>query len=86
MNYEVHLSSNAYSFLRRLEKGYRTRIIGKLEMLSREPYMKGVKKIAGRKESLFRVRVGPYRILYEVLEEKKVILVIKIDKRSRVYR
>jgi len=44
-----------------------------------------VKKIMSRKEKLYRVRVGDYRILYEIYPEKKVVLIVNIDKRSRIY-
>lgn len=35
---------------------------------------------------MFRVRVGKYRVLYEVYEKEKEVVIIKIDKRERVYR
>jgi len=34
----------------------------------------------------FRVRVGDYRVVYDIIWEKKVILILKIDKRSKVYK
>ncbi|MBC7118840.1 MAG: type II toxin-antitoxin system RelE/ParE family toxin [Methanobacteriaceae archaeon] len=86
MTYDVHLSRSAYSFLKRLEKRYRIRIIKKLNLLSKNPYVKGAKKILGRNEKLLRIRVGHYRILYEILEKEEVVLIIKIDKRSRAYK
>ena len=36
-------------------------------------------------EKVFRVRVGDYRILYSVSYEENLILIIKVDKRGRVY-
>jgi mRNA interferase RelE/StbE len=54
--------------------------------LTRDPYPSDIRKIMGRKENLFRIRVGNYRILYEVYEEEQTLLIINIDKRSRVYR
>ncbi len=41
--------------------------------------------LEGYKEKLFRVRVGDYRILYEVDYKSNIIGVVLIDKRSRVY-
>jgi len=41
--------------------------------------------IEGYKEKLYRVRVGDYRILYEVDKNKNSIGIVKIDHRSRVY-
>lgn len=36
-------------------------------------------------EKVFRVRVGDYRILYTVNYEKKRVLIVNLDKRSRAY-
>jgi len=43
------------------------------------------KTIQGYQEKIFRIRVGDYRILYEIDYEINQIGIIKIDKRSRVY-
>jgi len=50
------------------------------------PFLTNTKKIIGRKEKLFRVRAGDYRILYEVYLDKNVVLIVNINKRSRIYR
>ena len=82
MSFEVHLSGGSYKFLKKLDE----KIIRKIEMLANDPFLTNTKKIIGRKEKLFRVRAGDYRILYEVYLDKNVVLIVNIDKRSRVYR
>ena len=47
-------------------------------------YSSGSKTVEGSK-SLFRIRVGDYRILYEVDYSNNLIGIVKIDKRLRVY-
>lgn len=59
--------------------------IKKIVTLAEDPFQLDVKKIMGRKEKLYWVRVGDYRILYEIYLEKKVVLIVNIDKRSRIY-
>lgn len=86
MKFEVHLSSRSHKFLKRTEKRTYERLIRNVETLADNPFPSEAKKIIGRKEKLFRIRVGDYRILYEVYLDKNVILVVNIDKRSRVYR
>ena len=54
MTYDIHLSNAAYTFLKKLEKNQRARIIKKLESLSKNPYAKNAKKIIGRKEVLLK--------------------------------
>jgi mRNA interferase RelE/StbE len=57
----------------------------KIEELRNDPFPHKVKRVEGRKEKIFRVRVGDYRILYVVLKERNIIFVSKIDKRGGVY-
>jgi len=86
VSYELYFSTRASKYLKKLNKTTQTRITEKLESLTRDPYPSDIRKIMGRKEKLFRIRVGNYRILYEVYEEEQTLLIINIDKRSRVYR
>ncbi|MCK4433173.1 MAG: type II toxin-antitoxin system RelE/ParE family toxin [Methanomicrobia archaeon] len=86
MSFEVHLSGGSYKFLKKLDEKTYEKIIRKIEMLANDPFLTNTKKIIGRKEKLFRVRAGDYRILYEVYLDKNVVLIVNIDKRSRVYR
>ena len=57
----------------------------KLETLKENPFPSDVIRVVGRKEKVFRVRVGKYRILYVVFDDKKEILVTDIDRRESVY-
>ncbi|OFV67139.1 MAG: Plasmid stabilization system [Candidatus Syntrophoarchaeum caldarius] len=41
-------------------------------------------RVKGEK-GVYRARVGKYRILYSVFEEEGLVLVLKVDKRERVY-
>lgn len=59
------------------------RIAEKLEELQNNPFPHDMKRIEG--DSLFRIRVGKVRILYEVDYVHKQIGIVKIDKRERVY-
>ncbi len=82
MKYKIMLSEQAYVFLKRNRE---ERIKRALLLLSNTPLPKGVKKIKGE-SNLFRIRVGKYRIIYKVYFNEKIIRIILIDKRSRVYK
>jgi mRNA interferase RelE/StbE len=56
----------------------------RLEELGEDPFARGTVKLQGR-DNVYRVRVGNYRILYEVLSSEKIVLVEKIDHRSTIY-
>ena len=86
MKFSIYLSTSSQKFLRKIDETNFNRILKKLEELSRDPFPPDAKRIIGRKERVFRVRVGDYRILYVVYLEEKAILISNIDKRSRVYK
>lgn len=82
--FNVNYSNQAGKFLKKANKVLVKRIIDKIEGLREDPVIHDTKKIEGSK-GMFRVRVGDYRILYEVDYANNLIGIIKIDKRSKVY-
>lgn len=74
----------ARKFLRTAEAGLRERILNKLRGLSADSEPRGAIKVIGE-GNVYRIRVGDYRILYEIYHTEKKIILVKIDKRSRVY-
>ncbi|MFH1432222.1 MAG: type II toxin-antitoxin system RelE/ParE family toxin [archaeon] len=85
MMFGIKYSSQALKFLKSADKVLAKRLIEKIESLQEKPVLHDTKILEGSSEKMFRVRVGSYRILYEVDHENKVIGIVKIDKRSRVY-
>jgi mRNA interferase RelE/StbE len=83
--FELAFAGPAAKFLKKAEKKLHDRIIQKLNKLADEPFPPDAKRVVGRQEKVFRIRVGDYRILYVVYFEEKTILVADIDKRSRIY-
>lgn len=84
MKYEVRLSRRADRELASLDVSMRSRIVERLKELRDDPFPRGVVKLQGR-ESVYRIRVGDYRVLYEVFRKEGVLLVDKVDHRSGVY-
>ena len=84
MKYEVRLSKRANRELASLEQSTRSRIVARLEELGDDPFPPGAIKLQGR-EGVYRIRVGDYRVLYEVFRKESLVLVDKIDHRSGVY-
>lgn len=86
-SYSVELTKSAKKDLRKLPKKIQIRIIEALKMLGVNPLSEllKVKKLRGE-DSLYRIRVGDYRIVYTVENKKLVILVIKIGHRKEIYR
>ncbi|MBA1340812.1 MAG: hypothetical protein C5S40_01610 [ANME-2 cluster archaeon] len=83
--FDIQYSKQAVKFLKSLDKTLVSRILIKIEKLKHDPISHNSKIVVGYSEKLFRVRVGNYRILYEVDYNGNLIGIVKIDKRSQVY-
>jgi mRNA interferase RelE/StbE len=83
--FEIKYSRQAVKFLKSHDKKFVLRILSRIEKLRDEPIQHDSKKVEGYREKLFRIRVGTYRILYEVDHKDNLIGIVKIDKRKRVY-
>jgi len=84
VSYSLRIKASAVKSLRRVPTAERLRLIEAIDRLATEPTAGGVLK--GEFRGLRRLRVGRYRIVYEVDEGELTILVIRIGHRSDVYR
>jgi len=85
--YEVQLAS------RRVEKAIadlplaaRERVIKAIESLREEPRPRGVKKLGGKLSGSWRIKVGLYRVLYDIDDDDKVVVITDVGQRRDVYR
>ncbi|MBI2574311.1 type II toxin-antitoxin system RelE/ParE family toxin [Candidatus Woesearchaeota archaeon] len=83
---DVYYSNQPLKFLKKEDKAIVDRVLVKIEQMRHNPITPDSKAVEGYREKLFRVRVGKYRILYEVDYEANKIGIVKIDKRSRAYQ
>ena len=83
--FEITLDKQADKFLRKCEQILFDRIVKKLEELKVNSVPHDSKRVHGYNELTFRIRVGDYRALYRVNHEEKRIVVVKVDKRTKVY-
>jgi mRNA interferase RelE/StbE len=82
--YEVRFARPVAKELRRLDRGEAKRIVEAAEALAEDPRPSGVQKVRGT--PYMRIRVGSYRVVYEVRDEDLVVLVVKVGHRREVYR
>ena len=85
--WKIEWDSRALKEARKLDLTTRKRIIDYLEnrvLKSQDPYQYG-KPLKGNKAGIWRYRVGDYRILCSIEEEKLVILVIAVGHRKHIY-
>ncbi len=81
MSFEIRWKESSIKELKKLEKGLASRIFKKTGKLQENIFSKNVKKIKGT--SLFRLRVGDYRVLFEI--EKDKIIIVKLGHRRNIY-
>ena len=82
--YSVRIKRSAAKQLGRITHPMRRRIALAIDALGEQPFRGSVLK--GDSRGLRRVRVGDYRIVYEVLEAVLIVLVIRISHRKDAYR
>ncbi len=82
--FNIEFSNQSRKFLKKCDSDLKARIIDKIELLKTEPVPHKAVSVVGE-DKTFRIRIGNYRVLYEIKWDKSIILVAKIDKRSRVY-
>ena len=85
MSYQVIFSKGSARQFKKLPQNIQERIQIKIDDLAIEPRPNGVKKLEGE-DSLYRIRVGDYRVVYEILDDILLVTVLKVKHRSSVYR
>ncbi len=83
--YQVKVSRRARDALLKLSKKLQRRLITAMQNLAHDPRPARCKKLAGQ-GSLYRIRLGAYRIVYQIQDDELLILVLRIGHRSDVYR
>jgi mRNA interferase RelE/StbE len=83
--YRVEISRRAVKAIARLERAGQLRIRAAIDLLADEPRPPGCVKLAGE-ASACRVRVGDYRIVYDVIDDRLVIQVVRVGHRRDIYR
>lgn len=84
MTYSVSIKQSAAKALAQIARDDRLRIVDAIDQLRTNPAAGGVLK--GEYAGLRRIRVGSYRIVYEVRDQQLVVLVIRIGHRREVCR
>lgn len=83
--YDVYIESAAERDIKRLPEEIVHRFIARLRNLSKDPRPDGCRKIA-RSKSDWRIRVGNYRIIYEINDKEKAVRIMRILHRKTAYR
>ena len=82
--YEVEIVRSAEKEMRSLAKDVALRIGQKLLTLAKEPRPKGCRKLRGT--PFYRLRMGHYRVVYMVDDERRKVVIMSVGHRRDVYR
>ena len=84
-SYKIEWKQSAKKELKKLDKQIIPRILQAIENLADNPYSSGSKKLIGS-NSVYRIRVGDYRIVYNIQSSVLTIEIIKVGHRREIYR
>jgi mRNA interferase RelE/StbE len=80
MEWTVVLAGPARKSLKRIPAGDKTRILAALAEMERNPFQGDIRKLQGL--SGFRRRVGDWRILFEIVLERRQVAIAAIERRT----
>ncbi len=84
MSYQLDYTPAARRSIERLDRQLQQRILERIASLSRNPRPSGSVKLRG--QDAYRIRVGDYRIIYTIHDDRLLVLVIDVGHRREVYR
>jgi mRNA interferase RelE/StbE len=85
MNYAIEFRPAARRDLAKLPRQMQRRISAKIDALAADPRPANCIKIAGIANS-FRIRVGDYRVVYEIHDDRRLVIVFIVAHRRESYR
>lgn len=88
MSYSLLLHKSVTKFLEKCPNKQRQDIKQKLELLKQNPYANeqlDIKSMQGY-ESLYRLRIGQYRLVYQIKQDELIVFVLKMGSRGDIYK
>ena len=84
--YYVRILDSAIRELARLDKPVGRRIVERINWLALRVDEIRLEPLKGELAGLYKLRVGDYRVIYEILHEERIIVIHAIGHRREIYR
>jgi mRNA interferase RelE/StbE len=84
LSYNLFIEKSAQKNLAKIPSSDRTKIIKAIYRLKNTPHPVGSKKLSGREA--WRIRIGNYRVIYEINDDQLIILILKVGHRQSAYK
>ncbi len=82
MTYNIEFSSNAKKFIKKLSQSESLRIIEKFEEIKINPF----RYLEHYEGDYHKIRIGDYRALVDLDNQRKILFIRVFDKRGRIYK
>lgn len=83
--YKVLFEKKYTKDLKHVHPSYQKAIIEAVLALGKDPRPNGYIKLKGY-DDLYRIRVGPYRVIYTIQDDMLIVLILEIGDRKDIYR
>ncbi len=84
MAYRIEFTPHAVRQIKKLNRVVQHQILARIEQLAVVPRPHGVRKLS-IEENLYRIRVGEYRVIYQITDKELIVVIVKIGHRREVY-
>ena len=85
MSYRVEFTSAAARQVKKLPRHARDRLLASIETFSNDPRPPGSTKLVGE-ETAWRLRIGDYRVVYDIYDDVLTVLIVRAGHRREIYR
>ncbi|MEQ8314940.1 MAG: type II toxin-antitoxin system RelE/ParE family toxin [Gammaproteobacteria bacterium] len=82
-SYKITFKKSVKKDLRKIDPAHLPKILRRLEKLAVDPRPAGCKKLSTK--DIYRVRQGSYRIVYEIMDDRLIVIVVAVGSRGSVY-
>jgi mRNA interferase RelE/StbE len=82
--YQIIFESKAENQLKKLDKSIQDRILSSLNRIKIRPFDYDIKRLQG--SPYYRLRVGEYRVILDIQQNKLIIIVVEIGSRKNIYK
>ncbi len=85
MTYRVEFTTAAVRQVKKLPRPARERLLASIEALGVDPRPPGSTKLVGE-ETAWRLRIGDYRVVYDIFDDVLTVLIVRAGHRREIYR
>lgn len=82
-SYKITFKKSVKKDLRNIDPAHLPKILRRLEELAVDPRPAGCKKLSTK--DIYRVKQGSYRIVYEIMDDRLIVIVVAVGSRGSVY-